>query len=302
MKEDQVRLVLAVALSALVLIVWQHFFGPKPRAVAAMVDDGGAPTLALADAGAGAPVVAAAVPTLNAPPPLVPAVPNPPEETVEFDSSLRRFVFSSYGGTLRSAVLKGEQFKKHVDGKDIPVDLVQVRRSGDAQHPGPDPLPLTLELGKGLPPLSPDQPFQVEKQADGVTFTAQVGDLTVTKRYRVPADGYDVQLDVTLREKLRDFAARQHLTHGGVAIDAIEAHAGELATHWTPDQANQGTGLFPTTTRHRVRTQVSAPTQLRMTPEVARVHDNLVTQWSAPSRSALVNEALRRYLTQHETP
>jgi hypothetical protein len=111
-----------------------------------------------------------------------------------------------------------------------------------------------------------------------------------------------VQLDVTIREKLRDFAARQHLTHGGVAVDAIEAHAGELATHWTADQANQGTGLFPTTTRHRVRTQVSAPTQLRMTPEVAQVLDNLVTQWSAPSRSALVNEALRRHLTQHGIP
>ena len=165
----------------------------------------------------------------------------------------------------------------------------------DAPQPGPsqERTP-SVPVGDDRPPVSPRaQPVsrQPSTTRAGAVKVAPGGSRIVS-----------VQLDITTRERLRDFAARQHLTHGGVTIDAIEAHAGELATHWTAEKENQGTGLFPSTARHRVRTQVSAPTQLRMTLDVAQVLDNLVTQWSAPSRSALVNEALRRYLTQNETP
>jgi YidC/Oxa1 family membrane protein insertase len=206
---DQRRLLLAVVLSSLVLFVWGRYFTPK-RPVPSGADGGAvaAVTPPVANpTNPTQPVVAgnetnvdggsAAVAAVT-PPTAMNVAPNnnsprPPEEKVEFDSPLRRFVFSSYGGALSNAVLKGEQFKRRVEGADQQVDLVNVLR------PGPQAFPLSSQLGKGLPEVPLDQPYSVQKTDDGVTFTAQVGALTIIKRYHVPADGYDVQLDVTLK-------------------------------------------------------------------------------------------------------
>jgi len=67
--------------------------------------------------------------------------------------------------------------------------------------------------------------------------------------------------------------------------------------------------LFPDAPEPRHRDQATTQTQLRISPAAADVLDELdeldelVGRWQAPSRSALINEALRRYLTQNqETP
>lgn len=111
-----------------------------------------------------------------------------------------------------------------------------------------------------------------------------------------------VLIDVAARERLRDVAARSGRTHGAVALDAIEAHADELVAFWGTETGSGARKLFPAAPRAHRRTQAGTPTQLRMTPAAADVLDDLVARWGAPSRSALVNEALRRYLTQQETP
>lgn len=189
MNKDQSRLYVAVALSAAVLFVWQKWFMPKPqRPVAA---DGGVAQVGSASPDGGAPLAAAVPPGPNAAQPVNPGAPRPEEQLAEFDGPTRHLTFSSYGGALKSAVLKGEQFKRKVDGKDVQVDLVTVA-------PG-QPLPFALTLGQGMPLLAADQPYQMEKTDDGVTFTAQVGGLTIVKRYTVPRDGYDVALDLELR-------------------------------------------------------------------------------------------------------
>lgn len=107
-----------------------------------------------------------------------------------------------------------------------------------------------------------------------------------------------VVLDVSVISDLRAFAVRTELTQGVVTLRAIEANAGELAKHWSQRQvAAPASGrLFGNTRTVHRRTEPGVQTQLRMAAADAVTLDRLVADWSAPSRSALVNEALRRYV------
>src|SRR5207302_235378 len=133
--------------------VWQQWFMPKPKPAGLLPDGGG---VALVDAG-GAPVspgVAATPPAMAA---AVPAPgaggPKPPEQLAEFDGPTRHLVFTSYGGALKSALLKGEQFKRIANGKTEQVDLVQV--------PPGAPLPFSTTFAGGLPALAADAPYEL---------------------------------------------------------------------------------------------------------------------------------------------
>jgi YidC/Oxa1 family membrane protein insertase len=183
---DQRRLYLAVALCAGLLFIWQKFYAPKNR-LAPQVD-GGAGQIAQQVVDGGAPLPGAVMAAPSTP---TPQGERPKEELVEFDGPTRHLTFSSYGGALKSAVLKGEQFKRIVDGKDVQVDLVNI---APAQA-----LPFSTTLGKGFPDVPANQAYAVQQTADGVTFTTVLGPLTVTKRYTVPRDGYDVALEVQIQ-------------------------------------------------------------------------------------------------------
>jgi hypothetical protein len=107
-----------------------------------------------------------------------------------------------------------------------------------------------------------------------------------------------VVLDVSVMKELRPFAVRMEQTQGAVALRAIEANAAELAAHWSRKQklAENSGRLFGPTRGVRRRTEPGVQTQLRLAVTDAATLDQLVSDWSAPSRSALVNEALRRYV------
>jgi len=110
-----------------------------------------------------------------------------------------------------------------------------------------------------------------------------------------------VQLDVAILERLRDASARTTLTHGAIALRAVEEHADALSSHWTRPAASGG--LFPHTPGRRRGDQATTQAQLRISPAAADVLDDLTGRWRATSRSALVNEALRRHLDDpKETP
>jgi hypothetical protein len=82
-----------------------------------------------------------------------------------------------------------------------------------------------------------------------------------------------------------------------VTLRAIEAHADELAKHWSHPEPTKTFGrLFGNTRTVHRRTEPGVQTQVRLAAADAITLDQLVTDWSAPSRSALVNEALRRYV------
>jgi hypothetical protein len=112
-----------------------------------------------------------------------------------------------------------------------------------------------------------------------------------------------VVLDASVLSDLREFAARTDQTQGSVALRAIEAHADDLARYWRSSAAAARSGpgrLFGSTSLLHRRTEPGVQTQLRISVGDATTLDQLANDWAAPSRSALVNEALRRYVRPSE--
>lgn len=109
-----------------------------------------------------------------------------------------------------------------------------------------------------------------------------------------------VVLDVSVLDELRAFAARMDLTYGAVALRAVEANSDALQRHWRHEPRTSPPGsLFSGTTPLKRRAETGTQTQLRISAVDAETLDRLVGEWAAPSRSALVNEAIRRYLRGH---
>jgi len=107
-----------------------------------------------------------------------------------------------------------------------------------------------------------------------------------------------VNIDTSVHNQLRQFAARVELPFSVIVLRAIEADAAELAVAWLSSPTPRNGGMFQMVdprTRNR-RTEPFAQIQLRLTTADAEVLEGLIHDWGAPSRSALVNEALRRYL------
>jgi hypothetical protein len=106
---------------------------------------------------------------------------------------------------------------------------------------------------------------------------------------------------LTNKERSRDpITAR---TYAKVVLDAIDAHQEQLATYWRTDAISSqgGGGLFsrrPATPPRR-RRHAEPPARVPLTglnPADGQTLDELVADWNAPSRSALVEQALRFYL------
>jgi hypothetical protein len=112
-----------------------------------------------------------------------------------------------------------------------------------------------------------------------------------------------VNVDASVHNQLRQFAARVELPFSVVVLRAIEAGAAELAVAWKTSPTPRSGGMFQMVdhrTRNR-RTEPFAQIQLRLTTADAEVLESLIRDWGAPSRSALVNEALRRYVMAADT-
>ena len=108
--------------------------------------------------------------------------------------------------------------------------------------------------------------------------------------------------ELTLQERAMNPATAR--TYGRVALDAIEAHADELARLWDTSRATAGAGagLFSSPAQARSsarRRHVQAPARVPLAGVLGSDVDTLnalAREWGAGSRSALVEAALRRYL------
>jgi hypothetical protein len=123
------------------------------------------------------------------------------------------------------------------------------------------------------------------------------------KRARPPevllsAEVYDELYRVQIAEKKsRKSLAR---TMGQIVMDAIEAHADRLVTTWTVQEYAVGEGqLFerPASTAVPRRRRHAKPPRTVVLSGVTAANgqrlDNLVAEWNAGTRSALVEQALR---------
>lgn len=108
-----------------------------------------------------------------------------------------------------------------------------------------------------------------------------------------------VNLDVSVHTNLREYSTRVDRPFAIVVLDAIESTADELERKWRGDVPAGAGRLFVgrTTSLRRRRREPAQQVLLRMDQRDADTLDELVTEWEAPSRSALVTEALRGYLT-----
>ena len=159
---DTKRLILALALSAAVLILWTVLFPPPPPKP---VLPGPTPAATKSPTSAEtAPTAPPAGPAVPAPPPVaVPPVAAAAEETVDVDAGLYRARLSNRGGTLQSFTLK--RFR---DAAGKPLDLV---RHGDG-FPG-----FTLAI-------DPSDPFLARAGQALFAVDKVEKDGTVTLRFR----------------------------------------------------------------------------------------------------------------------
>ncbi|MFC0446534.1 hypothetical protein CJ179_34655 [Rhodococcus sp. ACS1] len=116
----------------------------------------------------------------------------------------------------------------------------------------------------------------------------------------LPPAVYTALRQLTLEERQRDRATAR--PYGQVVLDAVERHAGELQRRWSTEEPQSSAGLFkrretsaqPRRRRHS-EIQARVPLAGIIASDTATL-DALAEEWSAGSRSALVEHALRLYL------
>ncbi|MBI5548106.1 MAG: membrane protein insertase YidC [Deltaproteobacteria bacterium] len=199
--DQQKRLLIVVAITTLLWLVWSQFFMGKEAPVPPAAD-GGVATPLLDAAG---PSPAPAPSTVDggvAAGPEAPVAPAPvPEKKVTFSTETQELVFTNQGGALDTARVKNggawpqrkfQSRKKDEKGELQPVDMVRARAGL--------PLPGSTEI-RGELALPFGATYEVEQTGDSVTFRTQTADLSFEKRYRLDPRSYELRVDVTLTNR-----------------------------------------------------------------------------------------------------
>lgn len=218
----------------------------------------------------------------------------------------------------------GRERRKPVFDANALDDLDEVWPAGQPQKPQPVPAPpgpnpqavsqaTTGTAMTAPPPLvsTPTRPAPAPRAVSSEQATrsrptaiaAPAPPRDPTKRSRPPevllsAEVYDELYRVQIAEKKsRKSLAR---TMGLIVMDAIEAHADRLATTWSVQEYAVGEGqLFerPASTAVPRRRRHAQPPRTVVLSGVTAANgqrlDNLVKEWNAGTRSALVEQALR---------
>ncbi|HXJ20949.1 MAG TPA: membrane protein insertase YidC [Polyangia bacterium] len=174
------RVILAVVLCVAVLMLWSKFFpGPKPPAQQPVATaPTGSPPPAPSNAPSGGTAAAAAK----------------PEKVVELDSPDIQFVFTSAGGRLLHARLRGGKYLAQPGNPSSGHDLVETT--------DPRETPLETSFPDSGFPAPPDGAWEVQSQdAKTVVFAADSGTTHFEKRYIVDATRYRLHLEVSVTNR-----------------------------------------------------------------------------------------------------
>lgn len=207
MGPDNRRIFIAALLSMAIVFIWMQIFptakpGPRGKGAPVATEEVKAqPAVPAAGATGGA-----------VPPPVIPAA---AEETAVLETAEFRAVFSSYGGALKSYVLKDPKFRHEVNGQVTPVDLVRV--APDA--PYPFAMAAAPQAGGSVREDEARAPMKLVGQ-DGrtVTFEGAVGGSRIVKSYS--ASGRPYQLELRVRMEGSRSGGVELLMGGFVAPDA----------------------------------------------------------------------------------
>jgi YidC/Oxa1 family membrane protein insertase len=193
-----------------------------------------APGALAAVPGAVAPAPGATPPVAAAPTPAT--APQPvrlPEKLVEIDTPELHLVFSTRGGTLAHAILQNPRYRRHLEGKDVAVDLVR--------GPGPDGRDLQTKFEGASWADDPLADYEAQNEPGGraVTFRRVVGGgAVVTKRYELVSP-YLVSLRVGVTGGTAQSLA---IDYGGEQPPAAPAAIG-LLSHVVRSYPNVATAL-----------------------------------------------------------
>jgi YidC/Oxa1 family membrane protein insertase len=189
---DNRRIVLFIALSVAIMLVWQKLLPEPPKKASA-------PPAAQQAAEAPKGAEPAAPGPGKAAAPAVPAPPaDAPEEKITLKGNGFVATFTTHGGALSSFVLEGEKFRRDENGKDVQIDLVSVH--GDQARPFSTVA--SPELGGAKDALV--DPFAhapmriVSRAADAVAFEGRVGAVDVKKTFRLTGKPYEMAVDVAI--------------------------------------------------------------------------------------------------------
>lgn len=113
--------------------------------------------------------------------------------------------------------------------------------------------------------------------------------------------------NLNLAEKKKNLVNAR--TYGQIVLDAIDATQDQLAQHWkTPANTEKAPGSRFTrqpVVRKR-RRHMAPPAKIALTglnaADARTIDEELVKEWAAPSRSALVDEALTQYFKRRRGP
>jgi YidC/Oxa1 family membrane protein insertase len=186
--------------AVLILFAWNEFFMPKtekaPAEAAKVAEGAAAPSGPVAATGETAKQAPASTPV----PAAAPIAPAAPEETVVLETPEFRATFTSWGGALKSFLLKKETYRKRGKGEvpDAPIDLVQVREG----EPWPMSVLPSVELGggadPGTDPLARAPMRIVSRDARSVTFEGRLGAVDVRKTFQVGARPYQIDAEIAV--------------------------------------------------------------------------------------------------------
>jgi len=112
-----------------------------------------------------------------------------------------------------------------------------------------------------------------------------------------PARGVIAYLPISLRDRLRQRRRSDEAPFADIVLDAVEATADQLDELLAAGRPHtERSTLFVRNTRPEPDLEPHVQVYLRLNAENLRVLDRLTEQHNAPSRSALIAAALRRYL------
>ncbi len=171
-----------------------------------------------------------------------------------------------------------------------------------------------------LPPVAPPEtpaPARADQTsqpgggggATGGSRNTKAGDSDVegNPTAEISADNLVKLRSLNLAEKKKNPAKAR--TYGQIVLDAIDTGHEELASHWKQSEsAEKAPGsLF---TRQPVvrkrRRHIAPPAKIALTglnpADAKTIDEQLVIEWGAPSRSALVDEALTLYFKRRRGP
>jgi YidC/Oxa1 family membrane protein insertase len=235
------RLLIAVAISMGILFLWWKIFPPTPSVQApapAPIVEPSKPTYDAGSAAAAPPTGAAAAP----PAPTLPVV-RPPETHVTLESPEAKFVFSSWGASLRQIKLKDRQFLLDRKRPDSGMQIVSTSTEDTAA--------LRTTFAKADFAWSDAIVWTVAQPSAGaVVFRAETDDVVVEKRFALEPQRYRLSLSLAIQNKttrpldhglvVHLYGAQDPQKKGGGFFDYATANLAEMVCH-VGDKAQRAT-------------------------------------------------------------